>query len=119
MAAHNAPESEENSLTSSSLEKTITRGASRKTRQTKNPTSGPSTNKRTAEQAFHNAPTELVPDSQLENEVADLERQVLEAKKVVLQKQPQALTATTSATPTEIPVANPGEARKFEPRFIL
>ena len=89
------------------------KGAPRKTRQgaTKNPTPGPSTNKRTADLAFHDAPSEMVPDSQLQNEVANLERQVLEAKKAALQKQLQTLTAANPAPPTEGPDANLVEAR--------
>ena len=114
MAAHNVPDSRENSLTPPPPEKTTTgKGAPRKTRQMKNPTPGPSTNKRTADQAIHAAPPEPVPDSQLQNEVADLERRVLEARKAALQKQLQTLTATTPAKPTEGLVANPGEARNL------
>lgn len=74
MAVHNIPDSRENSLTPPPPEKTATgKGAPRKTHQTINLTPGPSTNKQTADQAFHDAPTELVPDSQLQNEVANLE----------------------------------------------
>ena len=66
MAAANIADSRVNSLTPPPLEKTSTgKGAQRKTRQgRKNPTPGPSTNKRTADQAFYDAPTEMVPDSE-------------------------------------------------------
>ena len=115
MAAVNVPDSRDNSLTPPPPEKSITgKGAPRKTRQgaTKNP--APTLlppNKRTADQAFHDAPSEMVPDSQLQNEVANLERQVLEAKKAALQKQLQTLTTANPALPTEGPAANSGEAR--------
>ena len=130
MPAVNVPDSRENSLTPPPPEKNTGKGTQRKTRQgaTKNPTPAPQIpNKRTADQAFHDAQSDIVPDSQLQNEVAHLERQVLEAKKAALQKQLQALTAanpvlptTTNpvpptaaspAVPTGAPTANPGEAR--------
>lgn len=85
MAAVDVPDSRDNSLTPPPPERTG-KGAPRKARQgaTKNPTPAPPSNKRTADQAFHDAPTEMAPDSQLQNEVANLERQVLEAKKAAL-----------------------------------
>ena len=73
----------------------------------------PLTNKQTADQAFHDAPSEIIPDSQLQNEVANLERQVLEAKKAALQKQLRTLTAANPVPPTEDPVAQPGGARNY------
>lgn len=51
------------------------------------------------------------PDSHLQNEVAGLERRVLEAKKAALQKQFQTLTAGNPAPPTERPVSNQVKAR--------
>lgn len=96
MAAVNVPDSRDNSLTPSPPEKSTSgKGAPRKTRQgtARNPTPAPAhapapappvTNKRTADQAFHDASSEIIPDSQLQNEVANLERQVLEAKKAAL-----------------------------------
>ncbi len=112
MAAANISDSRNNSLTLPPLEKTSTgKSAQYKTRQTKNLIPGPSTNKRIADQVFHDVSTKLVPDSQLQNEVADLERRVLEARKAALQKQFQTLTAVNPASPTEELVANPGGAR--------
>ena len=114
-AALNVPDSRENSPTPPPPEKVTTgKGAQRKTRQgaSKNPTPAPQlTNKRTADQAFHDAPSEIIPDSQLQNEVASLERQVLEAKKAARQRQLQTLTATNQGQPTEGPAANSGELR--------
>ena len=55
-------------------------------------------------------PRKIFLDSQLQNEVASLERQVLEAKKAALQKQLQTLTVANPA-PTEEPTANPREVR--------
>ena len=115
MAAVNVPDSRDNSLTPPPPEKSTTgKGAPRKTRQgaTKNPTLIlPPSNKRTADQAFHDAPSEMVPDSQLQDEVANLKRQVLEAKKAALQKRLQTFTATSPVLPKEGPAANQGEAR--------
>ena len=116
MAAFIVPDSRDNSLTPPPPEKSTTgKGPQRRTRQgAKTATPAPvPTNKRTADQAFHDAPSEMVPDSQLQNEVANLERQVLEAKKAALQKQLQSLTAANPGPPTEnpVPVAQPGEAR--------
>ncbi len=115
MAALNVPDSRENSLTPPPPEKVTTgKGAQRRTRQgvSKNPTLAPQpTNKRTADQAFHDTPSEIVPDSQLQNEVASLERQVLEAKKAALRRQLQILTTINQGQPIEGPAANPGEAR--------
>ena len=109
MAAVNVPDSSDNSLTPPPPERnTIGKGAQRKTRQggaAKNQPSLPTaTNKRTVDQAFHDAQTELVPDSQLQDEVTNLERQVLEAKKAALQRQIQTLTAANPAPPTENPL---------------
>ncbi len=53
----------------------------------------------------------MAPDSPLQNEVANLERQVLEAKKAALQKQLQTLTAANPGPPTKGPAANQGEAK--------
>ena len=116
MAAVNVPDSRDTFLTPPPPERNTTgKSTQRKTRQggaPKNPPSLPTaTNKRTADQAFHDAPTELVPDSQLQDEVASLERQVLEAKKAALQKQLQTLTAANPAPPVGEPTANPREAR--------
>ena len=47
----------------------------------------------------------------MRNEVANLERQVLEAKKAALQKQLQALNAANPVPTAEDPVAQPGGAR--------
>ena len=51
----------------------------------------------TANQAFHDASSKIVPHSQLQNKVATLELQVLEAKKAALQKQLQNLTTANPA----------------------
>ena len=67
--------------------------------------------KQTADQAFHDAPSEIIPDSQLQNKVANFERQVLKAKKAALQKQLQSLTAANSTPSAEGPAANPAEAK--------
>lgn len=59
--------------------RTARKGAQRKTRQgaTKNHTPAPPpTIKRTANQALHDDLSEMVPDSQLQNEIANLERQI-------------------------------------------
>ena len=114
MPAVNVPHSRDNSLTPLPLEiNTTGKGTRRKTRQGGTVKNLPSlsANKRTADQAFHVAPSELAPDSQLHNEVANLERQVLEAKKAALQRQLQTLTAANPASPMEQPTANPKEAR--------
>ena len=92
MAAVNVSDSRDSSFTPPPQERNTTgKGTQQRTRQggpAKNPAPPPPVaNKRTANQAFHDASTELVPDSQLQNEVANMERQVLEAKKVVLQRQ--------------------------------
>ncbi len=71
------------------------KSAPRKTCQgvAKNPTPTPKlTNKRSADQAFHDTSSKIVSDSQLQNDRANLERQVLEVKKAALQKQLQTLT---------------------------
>ena len=112
MAAVNVSDSRDSSLTPPPQERNTTgKGAQRRTRQggpAKNLPSLPTgANKRTADQAFHDATTQLVPESQLQNEVANLERQVLEAKKTALQRQLQTLTATNPAPYMEEPTANP------------
>ena len=81
MAAVHVSNSRDSSLTPPPQERNTTgKGAQRRTRQggpAKNlPSLLPAANKRTADQAFHEGPTELFPDSQLQNEVANLERQV-------------------------------------------
>ena len=110
MAAVNVSDSRDNSLTPLPSEKSTTgKSAPRKTRQgvAKNPNLAPQlTNKQTADQAFHDAASEIVPDSQLQNKVANLERQVLEAKKAALQKQLQTLTSASTETPAEELAAN-------------
>ena len=116
MAAVNVPDSRDDSLTPPPPEKSTTgKGAQRRTCQgAKAATPAPvPTNKQTADQAFHDAPSEMVPDSQLQNEVANLERQVLEAKKAALRKQLQTLTAANPGPPAEspVPVAQPREVR--------
>ena len=121
MVAVNVPDSRDNSLTPPPPEKSLTRkGAPRKTCQgaTKNlaPTLLPP-NKQTADQAFHDASSKMVPDSQLQNEVANLEPQVLEAKKAALQKQFQTLTTANPALPTERPAENSREVRNSN--FVL
>ena len=58
-------------------------------------------NRQIADQVFHEISTELVLNSQLQNEVANLKRQVLNAKKVALQRQIQILTSAKLATPIE------------------
>ena len=112
MAAVNVPDSSDNSLTPPPPEgNTTEKGAQRKTYQGGIAKNFPSlsANKQTADQVFHDAPSELAPDSQLQNEVADLERQVLKAKKAAFQKQLQTLTTANPAPPTEEPAANPRE----------
>ncbi len=115
MAAVNGSDSRYNSLTPPPPEKSPNeKSAPRKTCQgvAKNPTPAPPlTNKWTADQAFHDAESEIVPDSQLQNEVAKLERQVLEAKKAALQKQLQTLTLASTGTWAEEPAANPVGAK--------
>ena len=114
MAAVNVPDFRDNSLTPPPPERnTIGKGAQRQTRQGSTAKNLPSlsANKRTADQKFHDAPSELAPDSQLQNEVAKLERQVLEAKKAAFQRQFQTLTTANPAPPTEEPAANPREVR--------
>ena len=64
-----------------------------------------------ADQAFHDVSTELVPYSQLQNEVANLEQQVVEAKKIALQRQLQILTAAKPAPPIEEPTVNQRETK--------
>ena len=86
MAAVNVSDSRDSSLTPPPQERNTTgKSTQRRTREgghAKNLAPlPPAANKRTADQAFHDASMELVPDSQLQNEVANLERQVLEAKK--------------------------------------
>ena len=112
MAAVNVPDFRDNSLTPPPTERNTTgKGAQRKTRQggaVKNPPSLPTaTNKQIAGQAFHGAPIGLVPGSQLQGGVTNLERQLLKAKKAALQRQLQTLTAANPAPPTEEPIANP------------
>ena len=116
MAAVNVSDSRDSSPTPPPQEQnTIGKGTQQKTRQggpAKNPAPPLSAaNKRTADQAFHHASTELVPDSQLQNKVANLERQVLEAKKVALQRQLQIIIAAKPAPPIEEPTVNSREAR--------
>lgn len=66
IAGFNIPESRDNSLTPAPPEKSITgKGAPRETRQrsqARNPPSGPA-NKQTGNQAFHDAPIEIISDS--------------------------------------------------------
>lgn len=115
IASVNVPNSRDNSLSPPPPERVITgKGAPRKARQggpVKNTLQGPPAKKRTADQAFHDASVGIVPDSQLQDKVANLERQVLEAKKAALQKQLQTLAAANPPPPTEGPVANSGEGR--------
>ena len=89
MAAVNISDSRDSSLTPTPQEQNIIeKDTQQRTRQggpAKNSAPPlPAANKRTADQAFRDASTELASDSQLQNEVANLERQVLEAKKVAL-----------------------------------
>ena len=104
MAAVNVPDSRDNSLTPPPPEKgTTAKGTQCKTRQGATKILTPAilpTNKRIAYQALHDAPSGIVSDSQLQNKVANLKRQMLEAKKAALQKRLQTLT-----------VANPGPTR--------
>ena len=65
----------------------------------------------TANQAFHDASSKIVPHSQLQNKVATLELQVLEAKKAALQKQLQNLTTANPALSVKRPAANLEKAR--------
>ena len=116
MAAVNAPDSRDSSLTPPPQERNTTgKDAQRRTRQRgllKNPLSlHPAANRWTADQTFHEEPTKLVSDSQLENEVANLERQVSGAKKAALQRQPQSLTVANPATLIEEPAANLRQVR--------
>ena len=53
----------------------------------------------------------MISDSQLQNKVATLEQQVLEAKKAALQKQLQTLNITNPTPPVERLVANPGKVK--------
>ena len=69
------------------------------------------TNKQTAEEAFHDAINKMVSDSQFQNKVANQERQILEAKKTVLQKQIQIFTSTNTGAPAEKPASNPVRAK--------
>ena len=55
--------------------------------------------------------TKIALNSQLRNELANLERQVLEAKKTALQEQLQTLTAANLTPAIEQPAANQVEAR--------
>ena len=64
------------------------------------------TNQRTADQAFNDATSKIVLDNQFQNKVANLEQQVLEAKKVTLQKQLQTLFLVSIGTPEEKPASN-------------
>ena len=113
MTGFNAPDSRDNSLSSAPPEKG--KAPQRKTRQggtAKNASSSLSaTNKRTADQTFRDTPIEIITDSHLQNEVASLERQVLEAKETALQKQLQTLNAANPTPSTEGPTANTTEAR--------
>ena len=116
MAAVKVSDSRDSSLTPPPQEQnTIGKCTQRRTSQggpAKNPNPLlPATNKRMADQAFHDASTELVPDSQLQNEVVNLEQQVLEAKKVALQRQLQILIAAKPAPPIEEPTVNSKETR--------
>ena len=77
MAPVNVPHSRDNSLSPPPPERNITgKGAQRKTSQGRTAKNLPSlfANNRTADQAFHDAPSELAPDSQLQNKIANLER---------------------------------------------
>ena len=116
MAAVNVSDSRDSSLTPPLQERNRTEKSTQQRERQGGPGKNlasplPAANKRTANQAFHNPSSELVPDSQLQNEVANLERQVLEAKKVVLQRQLQTLTTAKPASLIEEPTVNPKEAR--------
>ena len=116
MARINIPESRDNYLTPPPPEKTTAgKAAPRKTRQgarrPKPPSPPPANLKRTADQAFHDVSSKIIPDSQLQNEVANLEHQVLEVKKAVLQKQLQTLAADNPTPQTKAALVTPGEAR--------
>ena len=102
--------------TPSRPEKSVTgKAAQCKTRQGSTAKNLPSlslpSKKQTADQTFHDAPSKIIPDSQLQNDVANLERQVLEAKKAALQKKLQTLTAANSTPLAEKPAANLEEAK--------
>ncbi len=60
---------------------------------------------------FYDAESKMALDSQLQNEVAYLERHVLEAKKVELQKQLQALSSAGTGMPADEPATNPVGAK--------
>lgn len=49
--------------------------------------------KKTADQTFYNSPSNIIPNSELKNKVANIEFHIFEVKKAALQKQRQALTA--------------------------
>lgn len=109
MVAVNVSDSRGNSLPSPPVEKSnIKKSAPRKTcsEVTKNLTSASLlTNKQTAKQLFYDAASVIVPDSKLQNKKANLERQVLEAKKPGLQKQLRTFTLACTGTPEEEPAA--------------
>ena len=78
----------------------------------KNPPSLPPANhKRTANQAFYDTSSKIIPDSQLQNKIANLEHQVLKTKKAAPQKQLQTLATANPTLPTEAASISPGEAR--------
>lgn len=93
MAAVNILDFWDNSFSLFLLEKNlIGRGARRKNRQLLSqakigPQLAPLINKQTFKQAFYNSLTGILLDSKLQNEVVNLERLVLEAKKIALQRQ--------------------------------
>ena len=136
MPAVNVSKSKENSFTPPPLEKNTEKSTQRKTCQgpTWNPTSALQIpNKRIADQIFNNVQSNIVPDSQLQNKLAHLKRQVLETKKAALQKQHQALitinpilpiatnpvpsTAASPVAPIRVPATNPEEVKNSN--FIL
>lgn len=87
------PDSKNNSLSPLLLKKNVTKqGVLRKNCQLRVQAKtslqpAPPINKQTPNQAFYNASTGIVLDNQLQNQVANLKPQVLEAKKVALLKQ--------------------------------
>ena len=124
MPVVNVPDSRENSFISPSPEKNTGKSTQCKTRQgtTKNLNSTPQIlNKRIVNQVFHDTKSDIVSDSQLQNKVANLEWQILKAKKAAQQKQLQVLVAvnpvpltaanlvpTTAASP-ETPMGAPAK----------
>ena len=116
IAGINIPESRDNSLTPPPSEKTTAKKAvpcktCQKAMAKNPPFLPPANHKRTTNQAFHEASSKIIPNSQLQNEVANLERQVFEVKKAALQKQLQTLVATNPTPPTEAALITLGEVR--------